>query len=217
MQEENRYSQREFEEKVKEMLAESEIKLAKQRDKISDLKAEVIRLQKELDEIDKREVDVAGAIEKYKKRNKYLENIVNVRLALEIEKLEGFVEQLYESGLHDEAEKLTEIVESIKKFSQDVTQTPDASAQDKEDISQDEKKLEERYLKLLELYEYTKADLGEKRRGRPRKEDDNIENFLKNKKIQKEKEKKEALFDFEEALNPTDSLEKIMKDIMKDN
>ena len=214
------YTQREFDDKVKEMLAESEIKIAKQRDKISELKGEIIRLQKQLDETDKHEVDVATAIEKYQKRNKYLENIVNVRLALEIENLEDFFESIKgKEELEDEdLVKLEDIIESIKSFSQDVTQTPDLDAQEKaEDISNDEKKLEERYLKLLSLYEYTKVSLGEKKRGRPRKEEDTIETFLKHKKEQKEKEKKEALFDFEEALNPTDSLEKIMKDLLKDN
>ena len=214
------YTQREFDDKVKEMLAESEIKIAKQRDKISELKGEIIRLQKQLDETDQHEVDVATAIEKYQKRNKYLENIVNVRLALEIENLEDFFESIKgKEELEDEdLVKLEDIIESIKSFSQDVTQTPDLDAQEKaEDISNDEKKLEERYLKLLSLYEYTKVSLGEKKRGRPRKEEDTIETFLKHKKEQKEKEKKEALFDFEEALNPTDSLEKIMKDLLKDN
>ncbi|MBQ7453085.1 MAG: hypothetical protein IJS68_02320 [Clostridia bacterium] len=214
------YTQREFDDKVKEMLAESEIKIAKQRDKISELKGEIIRLQKQLDETDKHEVDVATAIEKYQKRNKYLENIVNVRLALEIENLEDFFESIKgKEELEDEdLVKLEDIIESIKSFSQDVTQTPDLDAQEKaEDISNDEKKLEERYLKLLSLYEYTKVSLGERKRGRPRKEEDTIETFLKHKKEQKEKEKKEALFDFEEALNPTDSLEKIMKDLLKDN
>lgn len=221
MKDENKttYSEKEVDELIKKALAEREIKIAELRDKNSSLKAETIRLLKERDEIDKREVEVAKTIEKYEKKNKYLENIIKVRLSLEIEKLNNFRQNLADSGKFDlgELNELDEIIKSISTFSSDVASVEN---NDSESVSVQElnsEELEERYYKLLSSYEYNKAFLGGKNRGRPKKEDDTIEGFLKEKKKQKEKEKAELVFDIDEALNPTDSLEDIMKDLIDEN
>ncbi|MBQ7579477.1 MAG: hypothetical protein IJT25_02990 [Clostridia bacterium] len=212
------YSEKDVEEKIKLALKDREILISEQRDKISSLKAEVLRLLKERDEIDKREVEVASTIEKYEKKNKYLENIIKVRLALEIDNLDALRQKLETENNAECSQELEKIISSISAFSSDVTNIDNISDNNKNSSSEKNKdNLEERYLKLLSVYEYNKAFLGTKNRGRPKKEDDSIEGFLKEKKKQKDKEKENLLFDFDEALNPTESLEDIMKDLINDN
>ena len=201
------FSEKEVDDMIKNALKEREVLVAEQRDKISGLKAETIRLLKERDEIDKREVEVAKTLEKYEKKNKYLENIIKVRLALEISELENLKQGLEESGAKESlCEKLGQIIDSISAFSSDVTEIESKQNASNNNEKIDSDNLEERYLKLLSSYEYSKAFLGSKNRGRPKKEEDTVEGYLKEKKKQKEKEKENLLFDFDEALNPTDSL-----------
>ena len=209
------YSGKEVDELIKQELKERELLIANQRDKISGLKAETIRLLKERDEIDKREVEVAKTLEKYEKKNKYLENIIKVRLAIEIEKLNDFKQNLKDNGADTkDIERLDDIIYSISAFSSDVTEIESTQSAGKNDDKIDCDNLEDRYLKLLSVYEYNKAFLGSKNRGRPKKDEDTVEGYLKEKKRQKEKEKEEMLFDIDEALNPTESLEDIMKDLI---
>ena len=88
------YSQKEFEEKLKSELRDKETELSKQRDKIMDLKREIIRLQKEMDIIDAREIEVSAAINKYKSKSSFLENIIKMRLDIEIVRLENVYENV---------------------------------------------------------------------------------------------------------------------------
>ena len=218
MKEENKtYSEKEVDELIKKALADREIKIAELRDKNSGLKAETLKLLKERDEIDKREVEVAKTLENYEKKNKYLENIIKVRLNIEIEKLNDFRQRITSGDVaSEELDYLDEIIKSISEFSSDVTNIQGTSAPSSSAQELNSEELEERYYKLLSSYEYNRAFLGAKNRGRPKKEDDTIEGFLKEKKKQKEKEKENLLFDIDEALNPTDSLEDIMKDLIDD-
>lgn len=70
------YTQSEVDEKVKEMLTLSEVKISRLRDKVNELKGEIIKQQKTIDAFENKEVEVADAIEKYKNKSKYFENII---------------------------------------------------------------------------------------------------------------------------------------------
>jgi|GEM_PF-6944868 len=213
------YSGREIEELIKSELADRELTISRQRDKISELKKEVISLQKKMDEIDNREIQVSDAIEKYKSRAQYLENLIKNKLGDIILSLKT-IGASNNSGLgfYGETEKAGETLENaidnlevIKECAQRLQETEKMS---KEIRWSGEGSLEERYHKLLAAYEYNIAEAADTRRGRPKKVEPNVEMLLKRKKIESEKKRKES-FDFDEALNPTDSLEKIMKDLRK--
>ena len=147
MKEENKtYSEKEVDDIIKKSLADREIKIAELRDKNSSLKAETLKLLKERDEIDKREVEVAKTLENYEKKNKYLENIIKVRLALEIEKLNDFRQRLSGETVSDEdLAYLDEIIKSISEFSSDVTNTQNSSAAATSAQELNSEELEERY------------------------------------------------------------------------
>ncbi|MBO4570216.1 MAG: hypothetical protein J5689_03285 [Clostridia bacterium] len=207
------YSQKEFEEKLKSELRDKETELSKQRDKIMDLKREIIRLQKEMDIIDAREIEVSAAINKYKSKSSFLENIIKMRLDIEIVRLENVYENVKKEcpGFNDS--EFVAVLNSLKALRKDATEVEEI-AKIKGDSSQNKAdSLEERYHKLLAIYEYAMAEAGDKKRGRPKKEADNIETFLKRKKEESDRKKKDS-FDFDEALNPTESLDKIMKDLV---
>lgn len=214
------FTQKEVDEKVKEMLTDAELKLIKQRDKIQELKNENISLLKKIDEFDRREIEVANAIERYQNRNKYLENIIKMRCELEISRLHDLSDFLHEHYADfDEVagEKLGAIIASLQAFSEDVTEVKEIAKIEPHSNEPKEsfENLEQRYYKIMSLYEYSKAQSETRRRGRPKKEEQNIESFLKQKKEENEKIKAES-FDFEEALHPTQSLEEIMKAVLDD-
>lgn len=213
------YSQSEVDELVKEMLTQSNVTVSKQRDKINELKAEIMRLQTEIDDFEERENEVAETIEKYQNKSKYFENIIKMRCEMEIARLDD-LEEMLQGDLVDKThvgEILGTIKKSLSAFASDVTEVDEISKLDPEkdevDVGDD---LEKRYLKILALYEFNKATEDKRGRGRPKKEVENFETFLLDKKKSVEKQKYET-FDIEEALHPTQSLEDIMQEIMDDN
>lgn len=215
---EKTFTQKEVDEQVKKMLTECELRVSKQRDKILELKNENINLIRKIEEYDKREVEVATAIEKYQSRNKYLENIIKMRCELEISRLNELNDFLHDHYADFESvagKQLNTIINSLQAFSKDITEVEEIGKIEpsKRTETNKEKDLEKRYYQIMSLYEYTKAQNETRKRGRPKKEEQNIETFLKQKKQEKEKEKAES-FDFEEALNPTQSLEEIMKVVL---
>jgi len=82
--------------------------------------------------------------------------------------------------------------------------------------------LEDRFSKLVMEFNMKIGDNATRGRGRPKKKDlNNVKDIEKNlnKKLKKETKqeyipKADGVFDFEEALNPEDSLEEIMKDLI---
>ena len=105
------------------------------------------------------------------------------------------------------------VLNSLKALRKDATEVEEIAKIKGETKENKVDSLEERYHKLLVIYEYAMAEAGDKKRGRPKKEADNIETFLKRKKEESDRKKKDS-FDFDEALNPTESLDKIMKDLV---
>ena len=207
------YSQKEFEEKLKSELRDKETELSKQRDKIMDLKREIIRLQKEMDIIDAREIEVSSAINKYKSKASFLENIIKMRLDIEIARLENVYGNLKNEYPEFNDSEFVAVLNSLKALRKDATEVEEIAKIKWETKENKVDSLEERYHKLLVIYEYAMAEAGDKKRGRPKKEADNIETFLKRKKEESDRKKKDS-FDFDEALNPTESLDKIMKDLV---
>ena len=211
------YSQKEFEEKLKSELGDKELTIMAQRDKISDLKREIIKLSKEREEIDEREAQISETINKYKTRAQYLENIIKMRLELEISRIEAVFDEINANFADFDKfgkAQFEAAIKSIKALKDDATEVKEISKlnnggnQEKDDFSS----LEERYFKLLSIYELGKAEVGDKRRGRPKKEAPTIEGYLKHKKQESDRKKREQ-FDIDEALNPVDSLENILKDL----
>lgn len=213
------YSQTEVDEIVKEMLTNSNVTVSKQRDKINDLKGEILRLQKEIDSYEFREVEVAQTVEKYQNKSKYFENIIKMRCEMEAARLDE-LSTLIDGNGDDKARArdiISDVIRSLKAFATDVTEVDEISKLNPEknevDVGDD---LEKRYLKILSLYEYNKATEDKRGRGRPKKEVENFETSLLAKKKEVESKKLEH-FDIDEALRPTVSLEEIMKEIMVDD
>ena len=195
------FTQQEVDKIVKEMLTESEMSAIRQREKISELKAEVLRLQRAASENEKREIEIADAIDRYKKRNTYLENIINMRFDLEISRLEAIQEILEEDfGDYDKLvkEKLEAVIASIKAFSNDITEVEEIAKIEPTKPMELSEDLDKRYMQILSLYNYTMANSGTKKRGRPKKGENDIETYLSD--VKKENDSKEHIepFDFEE-------------------
>ena len=211
------FTQQEVDKIVKEMLTESEMSAIRQREKISELKAEVLRLQRAASENEKREIERADAIDRYKKRNTYLENIINMRFDLEISRLET-IQEILEKDFRDYdklvKEKLEAVIASIRAFSNDITEVEEIAKIEPTKPMELSEDLDKRYMQILSLYNYTMANSGTKKRGRPKKGENDIETYLSD--VKKENDSKEHIepFDFEEALHPTQSLEEIMNDLL---
>lgn len=210
------YTQSEVDEKVKEMLTLSEVKISRLRDKVNELKGEIIKQQKTIDAFENKEVEVADAIEKYKNKSKYFENIIKMRCEMEISRLKNLDSLLSaEFKGYNKSGKaiLDSVINSLDAFSKDFTEVQELSKLEPMHKSVDSSKdLENRYLKILSIYEYSKANDKHRKRGRPKKEEENIETYLKQRKKEKEK-KNESAFDIEEAMHPTKPLEEIMKEV----
>lgn len=211
-------TKKDFDEKLKNELADKELTISMQAEKINELKSEIIKTQKEKDIIDARELEVGKTIEKYKNRAHYLEKIIDRRLDIEITRLQNLfelIERSFDKFSDFGKNELTSVIQSLLSLKDEVNEVHLAS---KEKVALNNNSgfddLEERYHKLINLYELTKVEAGDKKRGRPKKEPETIETFLKRKKAENDK-KKQTQFDLDEALNPVDSLENIMGDILK--
>jgi len=238
------YTQVEVDEYVRKLLTDSEIALSKQAERIEKERKENERLNKELDEYKKKEKSSSRLLVLSERKAKYLEQTTRSKCAIEIDRLarlvekwDGFFNEL--SNKYDEVdkEKLEEFKEELSKTidgmieMERIFKTEGGSEPVQEHLSEvnrlnvlrkkKDNELDQRFSKLVMEFNMKIGDNATRGRGRPKKQDSlNMKDIEK--KLNKPKKKDKIVyppvgengFDFEEALNPTDSLEDIMKDLL---
>lgn len=238
------YTQSEVDDYVRKLLTDSEIALSKQAERIEKERRENAKLSKELEEYKKKEKSISRLLVLSERKAKFLETTTRSRCAMEIERLarlaekwDSFFSELKTKYEPEDKEKLNQFKDELSKtidamleMEDLVSSSPlsDAEKAHEEEINRlsiikDKKKteLEERYSRLIREFNMKIGDNATRGRGRPKKNKSenlkDIENNLKKKKASGDAVYPpvgDSGFDFEEALNPTDSLEDIMKDLI---
>lgn len=239
------YSQVEVDEYVRKLMTDSEIALSKQSELLEKQKKENLRLSRELEEYKKKEKSISRLLVLSERKAKFLETNTRSRCAIEIERLarladkwDQFFDQLNGKYKLEDKQKLDQFKEEISLTidgmmdMQNLCGGTPLSDTEKEHIQElgrlniikDKKQseLDNRFSKLLSEFNMKIGDNATRGRGRPKKG----QSVTIKEAPKKGKKKQNATttvyppvgdsgFDFEEALNPTDSLEDIMKELMK--
>lgn len=232
------YTQNEVDEYVKKLMTDSEIALSKQAERLEKEKQINKNLAKELEECRQNQKSTARLLTIAERKAKYIESTTRAKCAMEIERLARLAEKWedYFAGLsekyqHQDKEKLDEfknelscvinqMVDMQSGFDEPVTKEEKAHLEEinRLGIVKEKKKseLDGRFDRLVREFNMKIGDNATRGRGRPKKSE---AEKLSGKKAKSAvyPPKGASGFDFEEALNPTDSLEDIMSDLMGKN
>ncbi len=238
------YTQVEVDEYVRKLLTDSEIALSKQAERIEKERKENDRLTKELEEYKKKEKSNARLLVLSERKARYMEQTARSKCAIELDRLarlsehwENFFNELSNKYDVKDKEKLEEFKEELSKTIdglldvESIFQSDGVSPEVEEHAGEVNRlnllrqkknsELEDRFSKLVLEFNMKIGDNATRGRGRPKKKDTvNVKDIEKKlgKSQAKEKvvyiPKGDSAFDFEEALNPEDSLEDIMKDLL---
>ena len=235
------YSQVEVDEYVRKLLTDSEISLSKQAERIEKEAKENERLRKELEEVKAKEKANARLLVLSERKVKNLEQTARAKCAIELDRLARLADE-WDSFFDDLDNKYDpEDKEKLEEFKADLSKTIDGLL-DMEDIfvlegvtqateehldevnrlnvlrKKKRNELDDRFSKLVIEFNMKIGDNATRGRGRPRKQDANnvkdIEKNMNKTTSQVYPPKGDSGFDFEEALNPVDSLEDIMRDLL---
>lgn len=235
MKQKKYYTQIEVDEYVRKLMTDSEIALSKQAERLEKEKQINKNLTKEIEECKQKEKSTARLLTISERKAKYIEQTTRSKCAMEIERLARLAEKWdsFFSGLSEkyqalDKQKLDEFKEELSLV---ISQMVDMQSGFEEPVSQAEKahleeinrfkvvkekkknELEGRFDKLVLEFNMKIGDNATRGRGRPKKsEAEKIANKKAKSKVYPPKGA--SGFDFEEALNPTDSLEDIMNDLM---
>lgn len=237
------YTQREVDEYVRKLLTDSEIALSKQAERIEKERKENDRLTKELEEYKLKERTNARLLVLSERKAKNMEQTARSKCAIELDRLARLTEH-WDGYFNDLSNKYEpEDKEKLEDFKAELTKTIDglldietifsageideatmehASEINRLNILRKKKnsELDDRFSKLVLEFNMKIGDNATRGRGRPKKRDlNNVKDIKKNleneeKPKQQYIPKADGVFDFEEALNPVDSLEAIMRDLM---
>lgn len=238
----NYYTQVEVDEYVRKLLTDSEITLSRQSERLEAERKENLRLVKDLEESRKNEKSTTRLLVLSERKVKYLENETRSRCSKEIERLAKLAEMIVEKKEECNSEEEYKIV--LEGIRNEVSNSLDTllelagmfgdnpmSGEEQEhaskinqfNIIKDKKKseLEGRFERLKKEFDMKIGENATRGRGRPKKSDENNITSIE-RKLKKDGKVATAVyppvgdsgFDFEEALNPTDSLEDIMKDLL---
>lgn len=238
------YTQTEVDEYVKSLMTNSEIALTKQAERLEKERAENQRLTAELEEFRKKEKSIARLLILSERKAKFLETNTRTRCSMEIERLarlaerwDGFFNSLEKTYRPEDKAKIDEFKDQILKTIDNMLEmesllgsTPLSEAEKAHDqeigrleVIKEKKRtdLDQRFNKLLSEFNMKIGDNATRKRGRPKKENSDSLGTIE-KKLNKSAAQTspvyppvgESGFDFEEALNPTESLEEIMKDLL---
>ena len=194
------YTKSEVEKQVKTLLSESELKISKQNNLILALNSKLEKREKELKELVKREKLIKNALIHATESSKIAYDDAKLKRKHEIVRLEEFLQNLTVQKNENKQIKAANI-EELKQIISDFKagagagelarrRELEAARQKLDEVNKEtkeaQKSIDERYRAVLEKYETLKG-----------------------------KEQSAEVFSIEEALNPTASLEEIMKDIFK--
>ena len=237
------YTQQEVDEYVRKLLTDSEISLSRQSERIEKEVKENERLRKELEDCKAKEKTNARLLILSERKVKNMEQTARAKCAIELDRLARLADEWDDFFSHLENEYKQEDKEKLDEFKADLSKTIDGLL-DMEDIFQTEgvtdaaqdhasevnrlnvlrnkkkSELDDRFSKLVIEFNMKIGDNATRGRGRPKKQDsNNVKDIQKNLDSNKKGKtdyipKADGVFDFEEALNPVDSLEDIMKDLL---
>ena len=235
------YSQAQVDEYVRKLLTDSEISLSKQAERIEKEAKENERLRKEIEEIKAKEKANARLLVLSERKVKNLEQTARAKCAIELDRLARLADE-WDSFFNDLDNKYNqEDKDKLEEFKLDLSKTIDglldmedifategvneatnehASEVNRLNVLRKKKKseLDDRFSKLVIEFNMKIGDNATRGRGRPRKQEANnvkdIEKNMNNNTSQVYPPKGDSGFDFEEALNPMDSLEDIMRDLL---
>ena len=219
------FSRSEVEEYVKKMLTSAEVTMCEQKDRIVELKQEKEKVIRENEELQAKIKQLQRGISETERANKQITKDVNIQTKLVVEKVQQFAFKwkAYFEELFDEVEALKSNA-SVELFAGDVSELVSAvieatSPREKLDslsvpidaeIALSENEWMERKLKKLsEEPKYTLSSDSESKYK-------NVMSRLKSTMIysaQADSSSSNVKFDINEALNPKDSLDKIINDI----
>lgn len=237
------YTQQELDEYVRKLLTDSEIALSKQAERIEKEVKENERLRKELEECKTKEKTNARLLILSERKVKNMEQTARAKCAIELDRLARLADEWEDFFNHLENKYNSEDKEKLEEFKADLSKTIDglldmeeifqtegvsdaaqdhASEVNRLNVLRNKKKseLDDRFSKLVIEFNMKIGDNATRGRGRPKKQDsNNVKDIQKNLDSSKKNKtdyipKADGVFDFEEALNPVDSLEDIMRDLM---
>lgn len=219
------FSRREVEEYVKKMLTSAEVTMSEQKDRIVELKHDIDKLSRTNDELQAKVKLMQRGLSETERVNKQIAKDSQLQTKLVVEKVQqfGFKWKAYFNELFENIEELKSNA-SVELFSSDLSELvsavieatmPRESANeivipvDAEMTLAEDEWMDRRLKKLSEEPNYTLSGDNEARYK-------NVMNRLKSSMIyssQLTAGEGENKFDITEALNPKDSLDKIIKDI----
>lgn len=235
MKQKKYYTQIEVDEYVRKLLTDSEIALSKQAERLEKEKQLNKTLSRELEECKQNQKTTARQLTISERKAKYIEQTTRSKCAMEIERLAKLAEKWddFFDGLTEKYQALDK--QKIEEFKEElsvvINQMVDMQSGFEEPVSQAEKahleeinrfkvvkekkknELDGRFDKLVLEFNMKIGDNATRGRGRPKKTESEKQTSKKTKSTVYPP-KGSSGFDFEEALNPTDSLEDIMSDLM---
>lgn len=216
----------EVENYTKKLLSSSEISLAEQRDRIAELKRQNDKLTRDIAEIKSKEKMISSALTEATRKSREVEQITKAKAALEIEKVKQFSYK-WTSYFDELSKNHPELAgKNIKKmFKDEIKELLDQIFESNNFRSSiDEKTLEKKpvltSMSATELYcrEAKKASATENSTLSPENEKrfNEIISKIKSRMIHTTELTKpgDNGFNIEEALNPKDSLDKILGDLL---
>ena len=219
------FSRREVEEYVKKMLTSAEVTMSEQKDRIVELKHDIDKLSRTNDELQSKVKLMQRGLNETERVNKQIAKDSQIQTKLVVEKVQqfGYKWKAYFKELFENIDELKSNA-SVELFSSDLSELvsavieatmPRESANeivipvDAEMTICEDEWMDRRLKKLSEEPNYTLSGDNEARYK-------NVMNRLKSSMIyssQLTAGEGETKFDIAEALNPKDSLDKIIKDI----
>lgn len=244
MKQKKYYTQIEVDEYVRELLTKSEIALSKQAERLEQERQENERLSALVEEYKKKEKAISRLLILSERKAKFLETNTRSRCAMEIERLarlaekwDSFFEHLGSTYSPKDKQKLDEFKSEISTAIDNMLEMEslfgdkpltEAEKAHEEEINRlgvikdkHQSEIDQRFNKLVSEFNMKIGDNATRKRGRPKKDaSSNVKDIER--ALEKDKAKDKGIyppvsdsgFDFEEALNPTDSLEDIMRDLL---
>lgn len=219
------FTRSEVENYTKKMLTSAELTMSEQKDRIIELKREQDGLKKQIEDLQAKNKLLQRGLNESERVNKQLSKDMAVQTKLTVNKVQqfGYKWKAYFRELFDEVEVLRDNA-SVELFASDIAElvasvieaTMLRSSSDEttvpvgaELVLSEDEWMDRRLKKLSEEPKYTLSTDSETKYK-------SVMNRLKSTMIYSSElsgDNKEASFDIQEALNPKDSLEKIIKDI----
>ena len=225
-----KYTQSEVDNIVRKNMIETQLQLSKQSDEIDKLNKQLQAKELELVNLKKREKLVSRALILADRRAKYIENTTRTRCAIEIDNLVRFSEkwnkffsELDVKYNEDDKKELEKFDAEMKLLINSFTEMKEtATALTEQEMAYDSERkrlanrptsVDDRFKKLCSEFDMKVGDNATRKPGRPKKNTGD----KKIAKVSNVPKTEDSIFDFDEALNPTEDLETILSELLGDD